>query len=528
MSKWVYPLLTFIGIALAPLCDAKSSPAEAERALSPQTAPNQEAVRAARIDPEAPVVATVGDVAFRECTVSTETRDRRVQCAWVEVPETRLSGSDESDATLALFVVRLPARRSGNTADDPVVLISGGPGQAASRAWLFADQLYKALSKNRDFYLIDQRGTGDSHPLECPALEDDAKLWVGGYDGAKVKALTRRCLASLAGRVASYTTDNTVKDLEQVREALGLELWNLLGVSYGTRVATHYMREFPGSVRTAVLDSVVPPQKHLGPEIAQLSQRAFDTLLDRCQSAPACAEAMPALGDEVAKLFARLEAAPETVRYEDFASGGFKTMHFTRQHLAMVLRMYLYDTYSTALLPPMLHAAAVEGNFAPLARTAIKQLEGLQHLAVGLHNSVMCTEDVPAFQLDDELLEANADTYMGDSLIRQLKDICSVWPQGRQIPGFHDPLAVAVPVLLLSGEHDPITPPSYAELAMAELSNARHLVLPGQGHFVSNKGCAPDLIENFIRNASSEGFNPDCLERLAAAPLFLNFNAPAP
>lgn len=479
------------------------------------------------IDMEAPIEAVVGELEFRECRVSARELDRKVQCAWYAVPE---NPEVKDGKHIKLFVIRLPARRHVKNVTDPVLFIAGGPGQSASESYLFADHIWSALAKNRDFYLIDQRGTGYSNYMGCDEIQAQEIYTEMKYDAARVKELVKSCLAEMPGDPRYYTTDISVQDFEKVRAALGVKEWNLLGVSYGTRVSTHYMRRFPQSLRSVVLDSVVPPQHVLGTEIATRSQHMLEVLLKRCEESDPCSERMPNLQQDVLSLLAKLEKAPMQIRVENFTTGAIEDMTFTRDHLVTLVRLYLYSPNTLAVLPPMLHEAAQNGNYSPLARAAMSIIENLQSsISTGLHNSVMCTEEYPYFdQISEEDKVANQQSYMGEDLITQLTNVCSVWPRGEKVAEMKEPLVSAVPTLLVSGEYDPITPPDYAEQTLAKLEQATHLVLPGQGHFVSGIGCMPDLIDKFINDTSAEWLNVGCLQRLSAAPLFLNFNGTAP
>ncbi len=481
------------------------------------------AVRKAPASPGSGIVATVGELAFRECELDSFERSRIVQCASLAVAEDH----DNPDGRhISLRVVRLAAR-DGAGPDDPLLALAGGPGQAASEAFLFLDRLLPDVARERDFYLVDQRGTGGSHPQHCD-LGDEALMQVEP-DAAQIRDAARRCLAQFDGNPELYTTSAAVRDLEQVRQALGMPRWNLFGVSYGTRVAQHYLRRHPQAIRTAVLDSVVPATEALGPDIALRSQQALETLLARCAADSACDDAFPDLAAGLTDLLAQLGEAPRAVRYENLRTGEQGDMRFTRSHLVGVLRLSLYQSEQLSTLPPMLHQAYAHDNFAALARTAAALTEQMaQTLAVGMHNSVVCTEDVPFFRIDAAQRATLEATYMGDLVVRALESTCEVWPRGRMDADFRAPVTTDVPTLLLSGESDPITPPAYAEAVLARLPRARHLVAPGQGHFVSPRGCLPALVAQFIGSDGQASLSRDCLARLQPAPLFINANGPTP
>ena len=145
-----------------------------------------------------------------------------------------------------------------------------------------------------------------------------------------------------------------------------------------------------------------------------------------------------------------------------------------------------------------------------------------------MHNAVVCTEDAPYFDganVTPDELEA---TYIGPLQLDALEAMCSVWPKGVLDEEFKEPVATDIPVLLLSGEADPITPPAYADLAAVDLGNALHLTGRKQGHGQAGRGCMPGIIGDFVDTASIEGLDTDCIERLFAMPFFLDFSGPSP
>ncbi len=478
------------------------------------------------------VLSQVGAVDFHECTLSADKKERKVECGWVTVPE------DPEEATgknIDLFVVRLPAHKEHKALADAMLFIAGGPGQGASTAFLFADQIWSDLAVDRDLYLIDQRGTGFSQKFDCPQLKKTSAQTGKVIDTAQIQQLSQDCLEDFDSDPTLYTTANTLRDFEFVREALQIPKWNLLGVSYGTRVATRYMNAYPDSLRTVVLDSVVPPQKVLGPEIAIHSQSSLNTLLQRCESAPPCNTHLPNLAEGVTALFQRLEQSPITTQVENLSTGKIETQTFSYAHLTTLVRMYLYQSRLSALLPAMLHGAATDQNYSPLVRAAGDIQSHLSSaIAMGLHNSVICTEDYPYFEQTPEFSDlramhaANTNTYMGTSILDVFEAICSVWPVGKPPTGGLEPLTSSIPTLIVSGEFDPITPPEYGELALTGLTNARHLVVKGQGHFVSGTGCLPNIVARFVRTASPDDINARCAERIVTPPLFINFNGATP
>lgn len=465
----------------------------------------------------------VGRVPFTECRVSDPggTRHRNLECGWFEVPE---DYSDPEGKKITLFIGRFKA--AGNKAEeDPLILIEGGPGGAPSESFIFPGRGFDKIQQQRDIYLIDQRGTGKSNPLRCPTLSEFAF----DFSAEKIRELARECLTQLPGEPEFYTTSVAVKDLDRVRQALGYKHWNIYGVSYGSRVAQHYLRRFPEATRAVILDGVVYPSLNLGPDIALQSQRALRQLIERCAESEKCSQQYPDLEGGINRLFAQLKNSPLTVAVNNFSTGRKETMEFTEFHLVAVVRFALYSPASAAILPVMLHEAYANNNFEPLARNALEYSAAIETaISIGMHNSVVCTEDIPF--IDESTLNKTAlqNTYMGTEAIDSMLAMCEVWPGGVLDKDFKLPVVSDKPVLLLSGGADPITPPDYAEKAAEQLSNSKHIVVPGHGHGISYLGCVPIIMAKFIENASLENLRNDCLEKQEPDPFFIDFNGPAP
>jgi pimeloyl-ACP methyl ester carboxylesterase len=339
-------------------------------------------------------------------------------------------------------------------------------------------------------------------------------------------ALMRACLEALDGDPRYYTTSVAVRDLESVREALGIAQWNLYGVSYGTRVAQHYVRRHPQHTRALILDGIAPNDVPLGPDVARHAQAALDRILERCAADADCAAAFPDLATRFAALLVRIALDPVTVTLADPMQGRLGTERLTHDKLASALRLLSYAPQSAALLPLLIDAAD-RGNLAPItAQAEMVAAELDTALSLPMHNAVVCTEDVPFFPAD---ADAGLDrTYLGTTIVAALRAACSVWPAGELDGDLREPLLTARPALLLSGELDPVTPPAYGERVLAGLADARHLVGDGQGHGLAGVGCVPRLMRTFLEQLDPGSLDATCLERETASPFFLDFNGPAP
>lgn len=461
------------------------------------------------------------DLGFHDCHIGTGAAKLSAQCTTLELA---LDPQSAAAGTLTLSIARVPARRQ-SARQDAFTLLAGGPGQSAIESYPAVAFAFRHVQRDRDVILIDQRGTGDSQRLSCPTPEDS--LGVEFEDDVQsIRESSRECLDSLEQDPRHFTTSVAVQDLEQVRQALGISQWNLYGISYGTRVALHYLRRHPDKVRTLILDAVVPPTRPLGPDIAQLAQRSLDMILQRCADDKGCGEAFGDLDEPVQALLQSLQESPRTIRYEDIASGQIRTMRFTRQHLALTLRLLSYSSQTAALLPSMLHEAIVNDNLAPMARQAELQSRSLgQSLATGMHAAVICTEDAPYMQPDTT---AVIDSYMGDKVVPSLLASCSGWPTGIIDEDFHQAVSSDVPTLVLSGGADPVTPPAYGDEVASTLSRSLHLINPEQGHMQAPFGCMPSLMAQFVDSGDIEALDTRCLERIRPLPFFVDANGPLP
>lgn len=443
------------------------------------------------------------------------------ECARLEVPE----NPDQPDGPkISLKVAMLPARAAEPEAD-PVIFLAGGPGQAATETFPPMSGVLSRLRDKRHLLFMDQRGTGGSNPLTCPASETGVDY---SADSEDTQRYLQECLQSLDADPAFYTTPLFAADLERVRQALGYGKINLYGVSYGTRSALTYLKMFPDSVRAVILDGVVPMQEPLGIDVARDAQNAIDLILERCSTDAACSQAFPDIQQEFDELVAALREQPVEVSIVHPRSGEPVELSFSIEQLAVAVRLASYAPETAALLPLLIHKAGAEGDYGLLAALYLIVTEQLSDtIALGLNNTVLCSEDMPFMPLE-EARRAGEGTYYGDLQIEALETACSVWPRGSIPADYKEPVQSSVPVLLLSGEVDPVTPPENAELAAQTLPNSLHLVAPGMGHNVIMRGCLPRVASDFIASGSVNGLDTDCVNEIVPSPFFVNFSGPLP
>lgn len=430
-----------------------------------------------------------GASALQPCRV--EGMPNELLCGSVSRP---LDPTHPQGARIDVHYLVVPAM-ARNKQPDPVLLLAGGPGQSAISVAPAVLSRFGRLNNRRDLVFIDQRGTGRSAPLQC---EDDNRLSLAqAMDMTAQLTRLQACQDQLSklpyGDMRFFTTSIAMQDFDAVRQALGAAQWNLVGASYGTRAALEYLRQFPGAVRRSVLDGVAPPDQVLPASMSVDTQSALDAEFSACEKEPMCNRMYPALRSEWAGL---LKGLPRTVSVRHPLTGAVEQVEVTREVVLRAVRGPLYAPVTASALPEAIHAAA-QGRF-----DALMGLSGAQggssksmRLAMGMHFSVVCAEDVPRLAASKDKLGAD----FGAMDVALYTRVCANWPKGNVPDGFYTVPPASSPVLMLSGGADPVTPPRHAQRVAQQLgSQVQHIVVPEMGHGVMALGCMRDVVFKFI------------------------------
>lgn len=451
--------------------------------------------------------------------------EEEARCGTLEVPEDR---GAPSGRRIPLKIAVLPARTPAGTAPapDPVFAIAGGPGESSIAGAAVFAQLLEEARGERDVVLVDLRGTGGSNRLHCPlpGSDDDPQAYLGDF--LPVEAL-RECLGRLDADPALYTTTQMVEDLEAVRAALGYDRINLYGVSYGSRAALVYLRSHPERVRSAALHGVVPTDMRTPLHHAADSQRSLDLLLAECEADTACNAAYPDLKKKLAAVQERLAKAPATAEIEDPKTKRKVRLTIPLDLFNEELRWRLYGEGPSPV--PEYIQRAHEGDFSKLAATILRQRRALASggpLSVGTYLSVTCAEDVPRIEPEEAKRLAQG-SFLGTYRVDQQVRACSVWPRGKVPAGFAEEVSSEVPVLLISGERDPATPPRWGEQVARGLKRSRHVVFRRGAH-AGRSPCVRRLLGTFLARGSVEGLDASCAEEAPKVAFVLPAAAVAP
>jgi len=435
-----------------------------------------------------------------------------LRCLAVTVP---LDYAQPNGASLKVHVTVAPAFREA-ARSDPLFVLAGGPGQAGSEVLPLLSAAFKRVRATRDIVFIDQRGTGLSGKLDCESRPEQETM-----SDAELEAEVRACIANSRAPFGAYTTAAAARDLEAVRKVLGYGKVNLWGGSYGTRLGQAYARAFPDSVRALVLDGVAAPDQVI-PAGGRDGNAALDKLFEQCAANAGCHKAFPKLRAEFDALVKRTEggiklsiADPRTAAPVNFTMTG--------QRFLGTVHNILYSPADARRLPFLLHSA-YNGRWEPfIARHNIAgDFASDGSSAMLLHLAVVCAEDVP--RMTPQLIEED-NALLTRPLAERIPSLC----KSMKVPAvpYAAPAKIAAPALLLSGVLDPVTPPRRAEAALQHMSSARHLVVANAGHGVSQLGCAPRLLREFLDKPGAD-LNAKCLNEIPAPTFQLGSAGPQP
>ncbi len=427
-----------------------------------------------------------------------------VDCGELTVPESRTGGSTRM---LRLPVIVIRSSSSLAKTREPVVYLEGGPGgNAIQNVTNGFSVAYQPLVKERDLVVFDQRGTGYGLALTCPELGGPGTNESLMGSAATAQALTQlqtcRTRLSRIAHLDDYDSRENAADVDDLRSALGYNKWNLLGVSYGTRLALDVERYHPEGVRSVILDSVLPTQVDFAATGATNFKRALDVLFQTCAAQSDCALGYPNLERTFYDLIDRLNAQPATVVNRAGAShavtgGDVMSLIFTLSYSAAAL----------AAVPEII-AQFSEGNFSVFEGFAFGEpAPGAEStFSLGMYLSVVCSDFAPFSSIEATM---QAEKKLPPSLVQVLGATgilaeCGTWNVAPALPEEHLAAASDVPTLVLSGFHDPVTPPEWASLAATTLTHSQLLNFKNVAHGIISETCAGSLMNTYWNDPSGD------------------------
>lgn len=505
-TRWISSMAGLCAVLTA--CASTAAPTAPHTAAQPTVAI---AVTAAR--------ASASDV-LRPASCRSSVAPSDAQCYDLIVPEHH---KQPGKRTLRLHVAIIKSA-SSKRAEDPILFLMGGPGAPgiASYGWTAGD--FAPFHGRRDIIVLDQRGTGDAVPkLLCPEYgeflaADDSKQLPADESLALELGAYRRCHDRLIGEGVDLTAYNSAEvagDVEALRRALGIQSWNLYGWSYGARVALTVMRDYPAGIRSAVLDSPVPPHVDSFGEAPKAGHAALTRIFERCAADAACNAAFPRLEQEFYQLLKGLDAKPAQIGNRLITGHKF---------LDLVLSL-LFDSSAVFNLPKLIHTAS-QGDYALLGARVNERFGYDNTFSDGVQLSTLCAEELRfsstatvaagAAGLPPRLAEyfvTDAPIWFG---------ICELWDTGPRNELENAAVASNIPTLLLVGDFDAATPPEWARSAATTLGKSQVAAFTWLSHglFTSDQlsgRCVSQLVNQFL-DAPEARLDMACIKASDALP----------
>ena len=440
----------------------------------------------------------------------------QVKCGTIDVPSNY--NKVDGDKISINFAI-LPA--IDNTQNKtPLMFLAGGPGQAAVELAAHIRSGFTEVRKTRDIILIDQRGTGLSHPLQCDESQQAKIYSIVPEDFNKKEVAT--CIETLQKNndLSQFTSENAVRDFDEVRKALGHKQINIYGGSYGTRAALVYMRLFPESLKSVVLDSVGPIEVPIG-LFGQSAARSFDLLITHCKEDKYCNQAYPNLLAEYQTVIERLSTTTLALTVGHPRLGTRTPFNLSKGKFISTLFTSLYSTQTRHLLPLVIHEA-FNNNYQPLLGV-ISTSDGSSNMYVGLTFNIVCNEDMP--RISPEMIIKDKDNSFGKGQTHRGWEVaCPLWPKYSVDASFYQSVTANIPTLILSGNLDPVTPPSNGEKSAATLPNSHHIISNRNAHIVASTACGVDMVNDFLNHLDPKKVDQSCLLELPEQSFMTGLN----
>ncbi|RBL88150.1 alpha/beta fold hydrolase [Chitinophaga flava] len=431
-----------------------------------------------------------------------------VEWGYLTVPE-NWQKDNGNTVQLAVAVIKSHNKQSR----EGVVFLGGGPGGNAVRG--IRKWLNNPILEERDIILVDTRGAGLSTPQLCPDLgrqfmgvmaendNDDQEI------ASRVKAAVA-CRDELLKRnidISAYNSESVSYDLHALRQALGYNNWMVYSVSYGTRMALAYARNFPQEVTRVVFDSPVLPAAGLYDHNTSNYVRSLEVLFEKCRQDKSCSSEYGDLKALYHQTVLDLEKNPITINVpKSLVSTGKFTLN--AQDFMIAVQQGLYDPRFFEVMPLIIKEFNQRNE--AMITSLFFALRSRLSLDYGTYYCVLCHETLPLNSIDTFVQDAakhQALTAGGLPFYKGDYTICNQWRSSNSL--VKDTTAVLpaaplnIPALIISGEFDPVTPPAVTQQLQAMIPGSEVLSFPGQGHVPGYTPRGTAIIHHFFNGGLS-------------------------
>lgn len=472
------------------------------------------------------------NLSFTKCWFQIQPDWPKIECGILLVPQ---SYKDSSSLAVELPFVRISPPIVDDNLAPLVIAGGGGPGlpvgispegpfRFGEESWY--NVLYSTLGSSRELILTDNRGVGTSRPnLNCPEVERGsvAALQVNANltEGIKIyRESLEKCknrLKSAGVDLTEYNLINAAVDLEALRLGLELESFNVLGVSYGSRIALVYENLFPNSVRSLVLDGVYPPWIYSYEQNPANTVEAVQRIFSKCKSDVQCSGRFGSeLESELNETIQRLNTYPLEFSVTNPESLEPIDVTMSGALYSMTLRTALLTSWDLSRLPLVIKSTA-NGNsdlVAEMFRTNIVKAITVESGDEGAYASYTCFDEIPYLdneKVQEAISQYDEIPYFDPSLVSYERAMCDVWGAAEPVDGLKDHKEITSPVLILTGELDPVTPAKWAGSVESSAGIAWSKIWSNLGHNVlAVSFCADEVVQQFLSNPEINPFLIDC------------------
>ena len=414
-------------------------------------------------------------------------KDQQYQFGYLIVPENRSNPKSKS-IQLPVYIFK---SRNPNPQADPIIYTVGGPGSTTMTSAPYMN--YYSYLDDRDFILFEQRGTAYAKPaLNCPEWSKAiAETNAPNFDAKKRDRILSLAAAECKERLEAegidlnaYHTKAIAADIADLRKVLGLKSYNLLTISYSTKIAQVLLRDFPEGIRSVVMDGALPLAARYDEESNANLMQAVDKLLSDCAADPGCSQQFPSLKSRFYEFLESKNEAPLSIEVTNPKTKEPELFYLKGRDLIGV-----FTAASTSQVPaiPEEIEKILQGDYSAIQASLAELFDYPgDGVGIGMRLSVWCAEEYPF--ANQNVIEQEKEKHAaikGRSPAVYQSEVCKIWGV-QTAPKIEDQaIKSEVPVLLLNGEYDEFTPPHWAAAMQKHLSNSFHLVFPGWKHSVT-------------------------------------------
>ncbi|MEM6346943.1 MAG: alpha/beta fold hydrolase [Bacteroidota bacterium] len=457
---------------------------------------------------------------FTKSRKTTHKIDRKQEYifGYLEVLENR-SNPRGSTIQIPVYIFK---SRSENPPKDPIIYTVGGPGNTTMPSAQYMDY-YKYLD-DRDFILIEQRGNYYAKPhLDCPEwAEAMYQSNLPSVSAQEVDSLLRSAALSCRDRLIrsgidldGYNTNEIAADINDLVEVLEIESYNLLTISYSTKIAQVLMRDYPSRIRSVVMDSPLPLAANYEEESVDNLMLAVEKLLADCESDANCTGAFPDLKQRFFKYLEQKTKDPLVVQVENPQNGKTETFYLKGADLIAVFT--LASTAEVGDVPFEINKL-LNNDLSSVKKQLTYLFQGPDGGAgKGMRLSVWCAEETP-FNSTEMIAQTRVKypQVKGIDPVEFDKEVCEIWGVKKVADRENQAVTSDIPVLLINGEYDSVTPMKWAQSMMPYLENSFHLVFRAWKHTPTtywSDPCGMQVAHDFFNDPTVKPY-PDCFAQI--------------